>query len=218
MDRTRKILAVVGMWCLMTLMLPAASDAQQLYGSVTGTVKDESGAAIRRGGGAPLRSLVLLKTPERSARTTWTAFAAGSRDGSSTTCGSPPWASIMRQNFSSPRPLDRAASTFARGVVESRQRHHPRRQLQRQLADVRRAAALAAPRRTPPPPRRCRTPGRAAAPSPSAAPRCGPRWRADGDHRLRPARAAASAVFMNAPWPHLTSSTSPRRPRRSSCS
>src|SRR5688572_13964736 len=46
MDRTRKILAVVGMWSLMTLMLPAASDAQQLYGSVTGTVKDESGAAI----------------------------------------------------------------------------------------------------------------------------------------------------------------------------
>ena len=46
MDRTRKILTLVGMWCLMTLMLPAVSDAQQLYGSVTGTVKDESGAAI----------------------------------------------------------------------------------------------------------------------------------------------------------------------------
>ena len=39
MDWTRKILASVGMWCLMTLMLPAVSDAQQLYGSVTGTVK-----------------------------------------------------------------------------------------------------------------------------------------------------------------------------------
>jgi hypothetical protein len=46
MDWTRKVLAPVGVWCLMTLMLPGASEAQQLYGTVTGTVKDESGAAI----------------------------------------------------------------------------------------------------------------------------------------------------------------------------
>ena len=63
MDWTRKILASVGMWCLMTLMLPGMSEAQQLYGSVTGTVKDESGAAI------PGATVAILSTQTALERT-----------------------------------------------------------------------------------------------------------------------------------------------------
>jgi len=63
MDWTRKILASVGMWCLMTLMLPGLSEAQQLYGSVTGTVKDESGAAI------PGATVAILSTQTALERT-----------------------------------------------------------------------------------------------------------------------------------------------------
>ena len=64
MDWTRKTLVLVGMLCLMTFMPAGTSEAQQLYGSVTGTVKDESGAAI------PGATVAILSTQTALERTT----------------------------------------------------------------------------------------------------------------------------------------------------
>jgi hypothetical protein len=64
MDWTRKTLVSVGMLCLMTFVFAGSSEAQQLYGSVTGTVKDESGAAI------PGATVAILNTQTALERTT----------------------------------------------------------------------------------------------------------------------------------------------------
>ncbi len=86
--------------------------------------------------------------------------------------------------------------------------HHPRRQADRQILEVARAAALERLDRFDHLERVADRRGRAARPSSSGTPRCGRRTGCPTATSDSASARAVSAVFMNAPRPALTSSTS----------
>ena len=141
--------------------------------------------------------------------------ACGSRVRSSMIRGSPPWCSITSRNFSSAAPeRERLAHARSRGASQRR-----RRRAGASAPPARRTAppgptvpARAACRCTPRSRARCPPRGRAARPWRSARPLSSCPLPRRSRPSPRPAARASASVFMNAPRPTFTSSTSPSMP------